>query len=418
MKISYYLDKPKDTKETAIYLIAKIDGENHKFNTKWKVLPKNWSQVKNKAKSGSNKDDLNHFLKTKLIEVESIFLEMQRDSSLIDIDEFRKRAKAVFGKVTSKAGNKDFWYCYDEFIRNGRLKKQATTIRTYQTLKNHLKDFEKRKNFRLSFERINLEFKDRFYQYLLEVPQLSDSSIHKNFQILKAFMTFSAQREYHDNFMYKLFSFKREPQKKVALTKEELVKIRALDLSGSEKLAKVRDMFLFQCLTSLRWSDLKNLQKVNIHDDTNNDGKPIKVIRLKAQKTRGDIWVPIPKEGVDLLRKYEEVNGNYCFPNISSQKYNDYIKEACKLAGIDDPIQIVRFSGNKREEREVPKYEEIASHTGRRTFITLFVEDGYTMEQCMVITGHKNVKELKTYWQRSSRGNLNILGGLLKSAQY
>ena len=48
---------------------------------------------------------------------------------------------------------------------------------------------------------------------------------------------------------------------------------------------------------------------------------------------------------------------------------NTYLKELCKLAGIDETIKQTYYIGNERKEEVHPKYELLASHVGRRTFI-------------------------------------------------
>ena len=418
MTVKYYIDKPNGTKPTAIYLIAKIDGSNIKFNTRFKVRPENWSQEKQEViKSHNGKGQLNNILRTRRNEVELIHRQLIMDSKKLDLDEFRSRAKTLFDNTTTEAGVKNFWHVYDEYISNGRLKKRESTVKTYQTLKNHLKNFEIEKNYKLSFSRIDHDFKDKFHDYLIEVPKLSDSSIHKNFQILKAFMTFSARKKYHENFDYKQFSFKRNPKEQVSLSKDELEKLRTLDLQENNRLIKIRDMFLFQCLTSLRWSDMINLEKVNIKEKKIGE-KRINLLEAISIKTGGKIRIPLTKEAFGILNKYDEENKSTCFPQISSQKYNSYLKEVCQLAGIDDLVQIIEKSGRTQKKTEFRKYELIASHTGRRTFITLFVEDGGTMAECMLYTGHTSMKELLTYWKRSAMGDMNLMMARIKGAQY
>jgi len=56
---------------------------------------------------------------------------------------------------------------------------------------------------------------------------------------------------------------------------------------------------------------------------------------------------------------------------ISNQKFNKYIKELCKLAGINDPIEIIRYKGAAKQSNIYRKHEIISAHTGRKTFATL-----------------------------------------------
>ena len=58
-------------------------------------------------------------------------------------------------------------------------------------------------------------------------------------------------------------------QKKVVfLTKAELDKIENADLPETKLyLYRVRDVFLFQCYSGLRYSDVANLKRCDVHDD-------------------------------------------------------------------------------------------------------------------------------------------------------
>jgi len=69
----------------------------------------------------------------------------------------------------------------------------------------------------------------------------------------------------------------------------------------------------------------------------------------------------------------------------------------CKEAEINEPIEIVRFRGSKRETETFPKYELIHLHTGRKTFCTLSLEKGMSAEQVMSISGHTDYKSFKRY---------------------
>ena len=67
------------------------------------------------------------------------------------------------------------------------------------------------------------------------------------------------------------------------------------------------------------------------------------------------------------------------------------------MAGINEPVEIVRSFGNKKIATVYPKYELICVHTGRKTFVTVSLEKGMTAEQVMAISGHTNYESFKRY---------------------
>jgi len=56
-----------------------------------------------------------------------------------------------------------------------------------------------------------------------------------------------------------------------------------------------------------------------------------------------------------------------------------------------------RFFGNRKETEEIPRYKLIASHTARRTFITLSEQKGVSHSLIMKVTGIKSLKTLENY---------------------
>ncbi|HAZ26810.1 MAG TPA: hypothetical protein DCY95_21435 [Algoriphagus sp.] len=82
---------------------------------------------------------------------------------------------------------------------------------------------------------------------------------------------------------------------------------------------------------------------------------------------------------------------------ISNQKFNDYVKGLCKQAGITDQIEIVRYEKGVKKYLTFPKHQLIASHTGRRTFITNAILAGIPLPVIQKITGHRKLSTLQKY---------------------
>ena len=82
-------------------------------------------------------------------------------------------------------------------------------------------------------------------------------------------------------------------------------------------------MFLFfVCLTGLRYSDVKDLTKNDIHINTNGTKSIIK----RIQKTKGSVRIPLIKPALEIIQKYED--DFYCslkgmlLPVVSNQNTN------------------------------------------------------------------------------------------------
>ena len=115
--------------------------------------------------------------------------------------------------------------------------------------------------------------------------------------------------------------------------------------------------------------------------------------------------VEFMKRWFDMIHKdYEEKGSSYpipnypyLFPKVHNQDFNEIIKDVCKKVGMTSIIKKVKTKKNKIIEEVIPKYKLISSHTGRRTFITLSLNDNIRPDIVMKTTGHKKFETMKRY---------------------
>ena len=152
----------------------------------------------------------------------------------------------------------------------------------------------------------------------------------------------------------------------------------------SERLNRVRDLFLIGAFTGLRFSDFTSITKDNILSST---------IHIEQHKTGGKVAIPLHRVVLEIWRKY----GEKLPQPISNQKFNNYIKEVCKLAGIDEMEQKNITRGGMRVRQTYKKYELVTSHTARRSFATNLYLSGFPAISIMQITGHRTEKAFMAY---------------------
>lgn len=144
------------------------------------------------------------------------------------------------------------------------------------------------------------------------------------------------------------------------LTEEELEILRRAKMP-TKSLERVRDLFVFQCLTGLSYSDLMTLD-VSLMEAEGD----FYVYRDKRIKTGITFTTVFVSEAMDILRKYD-----YSLPQMSNSQYNLRLKVVASAAGIDKPI---------------------ASHWGRRTCGMYLLNKGFRTEIVSKILGHNSVK--------------------------
>lgn len=96
-------------------------------------------------------------------------------------------------------------------------------------------------------------------------------------------------------------------------------------------------------------------------------------------------------------------------PFITNQKMNVYIKEVCELCGINEPVTRTYYSGSRRVDETLPKFELVGTHTGRRTFICNALSMGIPVQVVMKWTGHADYKSMRPYIEIAERSKAKAM---------
>lgn len=202
---------------------------------------------------------------------------------------------------------------------------------------------------------------------------------------------------------------KKREVKHPYLNEEEIMKIFNYDFSQNNRLDNARDNFIIGLNAGLRISDfLSRLQIENISDE---------YIEIETKKTKTRIAIPLHWMIRETLKKRLG-----CLPQkISDQKFNLYIKEICKIVGIDQKMEGFLRQEQNGKYRNVygiyPKYKLVSSHICRRSFVSnligkipnhdLMMIGGWTSERIMLNyvkkTSTESAKTLRKYWENQKK---------------
>ena len=301
-------------------------------------------------------------------------------------NEKTKLASADMSNIPSS-----FYKAFDDFVRVCGRQNDWThsTFEKFAAVKNHLKNFRSE----LSFDFFDEEGLTEYVQYLREVREMRNSTIGKQLSFLKWFLRWSFKQGMHSNNAYDTFKPKlKDMQKKIIfLTWEELNRLREFKIPPTKQaLERVRDVFLFQCFTGLRYSDVFNLRRSDIKGDH---------IEVTTVKTSDSLIIELNDHSKAILEKYKDVEfeNDKALPVITNQKMNDYLKELAELAEINEPVRQTYYKGNERIDEVTPKYALLGTHAGRRTFICNALALGIPPQVVMKWTGHSDYKAMKPY---------------------
>lgn len=179
----------------------------------------------------------------------------------------------------------------------------------------------------------------------------------------------------------------------VYLTAQEIEAIEKLQLKDG--FDKARDLFLIGCYTALRFSDYSKISSIDIKRG---------FIYKTAKKTKNRTVIPIHYKALRIFEKY-----NNSVPKLSDVKLNLYIKEICRMAGINEVITITETQGGITVTRECKKYELVSTHTARRTGATNMYLAGIAITAIRLITGHKSEREFLNYIKVTKEQNAELL---------
>ena len=256
-----------------------------------------------------------------------------------------------------------------------------------------LKKFEKSRHRILDFNDIDLKFYMDYTAYLNR-HGYSINTTGKCIKVLKQIMALSEAEGYHHNSKYKDKRFKgtRIEVDSIYLTREELDRIEAVDLSGKpEDFGIARDIFMIGVWTAQRISDYNNIRKEEIESYVTRN-QEIKIITITQHKTGAKVVVPCSPHLLKILEKYD-----YDIPHLPDQLINNNIKEIARMAGLTEEVPVVTTKGGRPEQQMIPKYKLVHSHTARRTGATLMYLSGMDIYDIMKITGHSTPAMLKKY---------------------
>lgn len=372
------------------------------FTTGYRIDVSKWDADKQRVKKGcTNKlkqsaAEINASLLAYYTELQEIFKKFEVMEVLPTPAQIRESSVSLHKPVEKTKSVKreaveNFYTIFDEFVNDCGRQNDWTdsTYEKFAVVKNHLKNFREG----LSFEFFDEKGLNDYVAYLRDVKEMRNTTIGKQLSFLKWFLRWGFKNGIHQNNAYDNYKPKlKSTQKKIIfLTWEELTKLREFEIPATKpSLERVRDVFLFQCFTGLRYSDVFNLRRSDIKGDH---------IEVTTVKTSDSLIIELNNHSKAILDKYKDVafEDDKVLPVITNQKMNDHLKELAELAGIDEPIHQTYYRGSKRIDEVTPKYTLLGTHADRRTFICNALALGSPPQIVMKWTGHSDYKAMKPY---------------------
>lgn len=378
ISLRFYLNESKTKgNELKIYGRLIVDRKKSEFATNYYIEENKWDDAKGRAKKNSAIND-------ELTELEAEINRIRR--KLLD-DKKPLTAKAI---IDILKGEKQETRCLLEFLDEHideihRMGEHSNnTENHYKSSRNIYKKYvsEKLRKKDIPLTSIDYEFLKHFDEWMLTEytdklgQNVKRNTVNKHHSRLRTILHKAIRENIITVNPYSKFKLKNTPTRRSFLTIDEVNAIKALDFSNNKSMDRVRDIFLFSCFTSLRYSDAILLRMNDII--TTEDNR--RLISIQMEKTKESLYVPLIPSAQAIIDKYEDdaarkVQG-YVLPRYTNQKLNAYLKLIGTMAKTS---------------------QELTHHVARHTFATAALNQGMPMEVVQKILGHNNIRTTQIY---------------------
>lgn len=408
--VRFEIQRTKSSDAT-IYLMFYYDYSRLKMSTRLKVPEKYWSHKKQRVKLNSEFPD-HQYINDKLEKIRSKFLSLykkyEREGEVPEPKVLRNEFANLGDSPVKLKHRLGFWDHYEDFVEYKR--KTIPDVRDYDnSLRKHLKKMEEKLGRKITFSLLRapeLNFAEDWMQYLTYETWnkdfelgLAPNTIGKLNKNLKVLLNWCFERNITPRFSLKAYPSITEDVEKIYLTEEELILLEAVELE-SKREQHVRDLFLIGCETGFRFSDFIRIKPEDIRDGE------IHMRPKKTSKSRNNkVIIPISTRVERVLKKYSNKPPGYGANNVT--EFNKIIRSVCEKAGIDEEVVNYRTQAGKEIRTVKKKFEEVSSHTCRRTFCTLKFLKGMPAQAIMKFSGHRTERNFLRYLKLDAKLTAN-----------
>lgn len=379
-KILFFIKKTRVSKngEVPVLLRVTVNGLRAETSVSLKVHPDLWHAPTGRTLGTDVKsEELNNALDTIKLKIMKIHREMEFDG-------VRITAKDIIEKYQGKDEKSQMTLLKVFKDHNERCALLAgkdmspATVERYETCYRHTQEFI-RDTFGkddISLEEVNHKFIVDYEFFLKTKRNCCHNTATKYLKNFKKIIRIALANEWIKKDPFANIRFHLDEVEPDFLEDYEIKQIMDKPIK-IERLAIVRDTFIFCCFTGLAFSDVKGLKREHIATDNNG----ALWIRKRRQKTNNMCNIPLLDIPKQILEKYKNhpncIKNDTLLPVPCNQKMNAYLKEIADICGIE---------------------KELRTHVARHSYATsVCLANGVTIENVAKMLGHSDTKMTRHY---------------------
>lgn len=340
-KILFHLKKGKGTNENVqpIYVRLTVDGKRVEWSVQRSCEESKWNKLTGRmAGSKEEAKKLNAYLDA----IQASIYDVQREHA-----QRKERVTAEQVRTTIIYGSEEkahtllevYQYHNEQFEKLVGIEYSFRTLQKFRTCLRTVREFLRFKYHRedIPLSMLNHKFLTDYEFYLKTEWQLHHNSAMVCLKKLKKIIRLCIANDWLDKDPFRSFKITSKETHRNFLLKDELERLISEPLT-SEKLRRVRDVFVFSCYTGLSYTDVSELTPNDISIGI--DG--IQWVFTKRAKTDTSSRIPLLPIAYDIIQKYatdpQVVNTGLLLPKMSNQKLNHYLKEISVICGFNKKL--------------------------------------------------------------------------------
>jgi site-specific recombinase XerD len=327
-----------------------------------------------------NKEEINSYLRYLINELDGVLSNLKRSDEVISLDNFRR--------YYSRRVKKDMRF--DDYFKAALAEKkqniEPATVELYTRLLTKLKEYAPD----ISIRSIDKHFIKDWELWLKREKGLIQNTVNRYLHTLRTFLIKAVEDEVIEVSPFAKIKISHVQGHRDFLAQEELdalMKVQIPEANTGE--ARAREMFVFCCLTGIRYSDLITLKWSHIRTLTSD-------MHFTMQKTKFPVTIPLIDQAKEILNRQEKIS-EFIFKRITNQKLNEHLHTLERRAGIQKSLTV---------------------HVARHTFATLSLERGVPIEVVSKVLGHTDLKTTMVYAKitpKTMQKEMQKLNGMFNS---
>ena len=373
-----YHSRETETGEAPLYCRLWHESKRKIFSIGFKVTRNKWNQNKQIA---TGKSEMTQRINTQMEVIKKKLVEIETKLIMEGSEDILEDMYALYiGKTTV---SRSFITLFEERYMTAKrmegIKFKKSTLDKFKDVLELVRAYIKKSyhSSDIPMNKVNFKFISGLEDYLLTVRRQKPVTINKNMQRVKQVTTYAMKCNYIKVDPFIDHAPLKVEKELVFLTTEELHKLESYQFA-QERLAKVRDLYLFSVYTGLAYHEAFALQKKHIIMAFDKKFW----IEMKREKTGKGISVPLLPQAMKIMEKYD--NGGdkeaHVLPAISNQKMNSYLKEITEIVGIN---------------------KKLTHHTARKTFATtILLYNDVPIEIVSKLLGHSSIAVTQKHYAK------------------